>query len=79
MNVFSNFKKFKELYISEFQKDKTLYVSDFITKNGFSIAGKMIMEKENGNKTIMSVLSYKPDMGLKDDIFTKDFLVKNRN
>ncbi|MFL3007653.1 MAG: outer membrane lipoprotein-sorting protein [Candidatus Neomarinimicrobiota bacterium] len=68
-----------EYYISESNKDKTLYVSDFIIKNGFSIAGRMIMEKENGNKTIMSVMSYKPDMGLKDDIFTKDFLVKNRN
>ena len=29
---------------------------DFIKKNGFSIAGKMVMEKENGNKTVMEVL-----------------------
>ncbi len=65
-----------EYYISESKKDKTLYVSDFINKNGFSIAGKMIMEKENGNKTIMEVMAYKPDIGLKDEVFTIDFLVK---
>jgi len=65
-----------EYYSSESEKEKTLYVSDFIKKNGFSIAGKMIMEKENGNKTIMEVISYKPDIGLEDEVFTKDYLVK---
>ena len=65
-----------EYYSSESKKEKTLYVSDFIKKNGFSIAGKMVMEKENGNKTVMEVMSYKPDIGLQDEVFTKDYLVK---
>ena len=65
-----------EYYTSESKKDKTLYVSDFIKKNGFSIAGRMVMEKENGNKTVMEVMSYKPDIGLQDEVFTKDFLLK---
>ena len=34
-----------EYYTSEFKKEKTLYVSDFIKKDGFSIAGKMVMQK----------------------------------
>ena len=41
-----------------------------------SVADKIILEKENGNKTVMEVMSYKPDIGLKDDVFTIDFLVK---
>ena len=65
-----------EYYSSESEKEKTLYVSDFIKKNGFSIAGKMVMEKENGNKTVMEVMSYKPDVGLQDEVFTKNYLVK---
>ena len=65
-----------EYYASEYKKEKTLYVSDFIKKNEFSIAGKMVMEKENGDKTVMEVISYKPDIGLQDQVFTKDFLVK---
>lgn len=65
-----------EYYTSESKKDKTLYVSDFIKKNEFSIAGRMVMEKENGNKTVMEVMSYKPDIGLQDEVFTKDFLLK---
>ena len=52
-------KKKKE---SESKKEKTLYVSDFIKKNGFSIAGKMVMEKDNGDKTVMEVMSFKPDI-----------------
>ena len=65
-----------EYYLTESKKEKTLYVSDFIKKNGFSIAGKMVMEKENGDKTVMEVMSYKPDIGLQEEVFTKDFLVK---
>ena len=65
-----------EYYSTESKKEKTLYISDFIKKNGFSIAGKMVMEKENGDKTIMEVMSYKPDIGLQDEVFTKDFLIK---
>ena len=65
-----------EYYSTESKKEKTLYVSDFIKKNGFSIAGKMVMEKENGDKTVMEVMSYKPDIGLQDEVFTKDYLVK---
>ena len=34
------------------------------------------MEKENGDKTAMEVMSYKPDIGLQDEVFTKDYLVK---
>ena len=65
-----------EYYSTESDKEKTLYVSDFIKENGFSIAGKMVMEKENGDKTVMEVMSYKPDIGLQDEVFTKDFLIK---
>lgn len=65
-----------EYYITESKKEKTLYVSDFIKKNEFSIAGRMVMEKENGDKTTMEVMSYKPDVGLQEEVFTKDFLVK---
>ena len=64
-----------EYYSSESDKEKTLYVSNFINKNGFSIAGKMVMEKRNGDKTLMEVMSYKPDIGLQDEVFTKNFLV----
>ena len=64
-----------EYYSTETDKDKTLYVSDFIKKNGFSIAGKMVMEREDGDKTVMEVLSYKPDIGLQDEVFTKGFLI----
>ena len=65
-----------EFYLTESKKEKTLYVSDFIKKNGFSIAGRMVMEKENGDKTVMEVMSYKPDIGLQEEVFTQEFLVK---
>ena len=65
-----------EYYASESEIEKTLYVSDFIKKNGFSIAGKMVMEKGNGDKTVMEVMSYKPDIGLQDEVFTKAYLIK---
>ena len=65
-----------EYYLTESKKEKTLYITDYIKKNGFSIAGKMVMEKENGDKTVMEVMSYKPDIGLQDEVFTKDYLVK---
>ena len=37
---------------------------------------RMVMEKDNGDKTVMEVMSFKPDIGLQDEVFTKDFLVK---
>ncbi len=65
-----------EYYTSESKKEKTLILTDFIEKNGFVTPGRMIMEKENGNKTVMIINSYKPDIGLKEEIFTKSFLIK---
>ncbi len=66
-----------EYYKSESKKEKTLYVTDFIKKNEFSTAGKMRMERENGNKTVMEIISYKPDIGLKEEVFSKSFLIQN--
>ena len=65
-----------EFYSSESLKVKTLFISDFIMKNGFITPGKMVMEKENGNKTIMKFKNYQPNVGLKDDIFSESFLIK---
>ena len=65
-----------EFFSSEFQKEKTLLISDFKMKNGFLIPGKMVMEKDNGNKTIMKFKNYQPNVGLKDDIFSESFLIK---
>ena len=31
----------------------------------------MVMEKENGDKTLMEVMSYKPDIGLQDEVLPK--------
>lgn len=65
-----------EYYTSEAKKEKTLFITDFITKNSFTIAGKMTMKRDNGNQTVMEALSYKPDIGLKDEIFSKSYLTK---
>jgi outer membrane lipoprotein-sorting protein len=65
-----------EFYSSKSQKEKTLLISDFKMKNGFITPGKMVMEKENGNKTIMKFKNYQTNIGLKDDIFSESFLIK---
>ena len=67
-----------EYYKSESDKEKTLLITDFITKDRFTIAGKMTMVRENGNQTVMEVLSYKPNIGLKDEIFSKSYLTKKK-
>ncbi|MBT3179475.1 MAG: outer membrane lipoprotein-sorting protein [Candidatus Marinimicrobia bacterium] len=65
-----------EFYSSESQIEKTLTVSKFVLENGYISPGKMLMAKENGNKTIMKFSAFKPDVGLKDNIFSESFLVK---
>ena len=65
-----------EYYISESIKEKTLFLSEFIEKNGFVTPGKLIMEVEGGNKTIMKITSFQPDIGLNEEIFSKSFLIK---
>lgn len=65
-----------EYYSSDSKKEKTLTLSDFIEENGFSTAGKLVMDRGDGNKTVMRIITYRPDMGLKDEIFTKSFLIK---
>ena len=65
-----------EYYANESEKEKTLTLTDFIEKNGFTTAGKMIMERGDGNKTVMQITSYKPDMGLNEGIFSRSFLIK---
>ncbi len=66
-----------EYYTNETTKEKTLFLSKFIEKDGFTTPGKFIMEVVNGNKTIMEIISFQPDIGLKEEIFSKSFLVKN--
>jgi len=65
-----------EYYSQESIKQKTLTISDFIEKNGFVIPAKMVMEKSNGKKTIMKINNFKPNVGLKDEIFSESFLIK---
>ena len=48
----------------------------FIESNGFRTAGKMIMDRGDGNKTVMQITSFKPEMGLNEEIFSKSFLIK---
>ena len=34
------------------------------------------MDMGNGNKTLMQITSYEPDIGLNDEIFSKSYLIK---
>ena len=65
-----------EYYKSESVKEKTLTLTDFIESKGFRTAGKMIMDRGDGNKTVMKITSFKPEMGLDEEIFSKSFLIK---
>ena len=65
-----------EFYIYETEKIKTLTVLDFIKVNGFISPGKMVMSKESGKKTVMEIKNFKPNVGLKDEIFSESFLIK---
>ena len=65
-----------EYYSQKSIKQKTLTISEFIEKNGFVIPTKMVMKKSNGNKTIMEIKNFKPNVGLKDEIFSESFLIK---
>ena len=65
-----------EHYKSESNKEKTLILSEFIDINGFTTPGKMLMDMGNGNKTLMQITSYEPDIGLNDEIFSKSYLIK---
>ena len=65
-----------EYYKSESEKEKTLTLTDFIEDNGFITAGKMVMDRGDGNKTVMQVLSFKPNVGLNEEIFSRSFLIK---
>ena len=65
-----------EYYKNESEKEKTLTLTDFIESNGFRTAGKMIMDRGDGNKTVMQITSFKPEMGLNEEIFSKSFLIK---
>ena len=65
-----------EFYSSEVNKIKTLTVSNFIEKNDFIIPGDMKMERDNGNITLMKIQSFKPNIGLKDEIFSESFMIK---
>lgn len=66
-----------EFYIDEFQLEKTLILSDFIIKNKYITPGLLTMTMEDSkNKTVMTIKSFKPDLGLKDEIFSESFLIK---
>lgn len=64
-----------EYYVTESKKEKTLTFSKFIEEDGFITPSYMIMEKENGNRTIMQISSYKPNIGLNEEIFSESFLI----
>jgi hypothetical protein len=66
-----------EFYTSESTKDKTLYLKNFIQKDNFMTPGLLLMQKENGNKTIMEVKSFQPNIGLKEEVFSNKFLMNN--
>ena len=60
------------------EKEKTLTFSEFITVDKYMTPGILTMDIEDEkNKTIMIIKSFKPNIGLKDEIFTESFLVKN--
>ena len=66
-----------EFYSSESTKDKTLYLKNFIEKDNYLTPGLLVMQKENGNKTIMEVKSFQPNIGLKEEVFSNKFLMNN--
>lgn len=65
-----------EFYTSETELEKTLFISNFIEEKGFVSPGKMVIEKGENKKTIMTINSFKPNAGLKDEIFSESFLIK---
>ena len=68
-----------EFYLTELKKEKTLTFSEFITVDKYMTPGILTMDIEDEkNKTIMIIKSFKPNIGLKDEIFTESFLVKNQ-
>jgi len=66
-----------EFYKSELTKDKTLYLKNFIEKDTYLTPGLLVMQKENGNKTIMEVKSFQPNIGLNEEVFSNKFLMNN--
>tara|TARA_B110000438_G_C15798716_1_gene644057 strand:+ start:341 stop:1108 length:768 start_codon:yes stop_codon:yes gene_type:complete len=66
-----------EFYKDEFQREKTLIFSNFIIKDKYITPGVLSMTLEDEkNKTVMTIKSFKPDLGLKDEIFSESFLIK---
>jgi len=65
-----------EFYTDELVKEKTLAISEFETIKGYITPRRMVMENKNGNKTIMAITDFKPNIGLKDEIFSESFLIK---
>ena len=65
-----------EFYSSESNKEKTLILDNFVEEKNFITPSKMIMTKQNGNKTVMVIESFKPEIGLRDEIFSQSFLIK---
>ena len=66
-----------EFYKDELQKEKTLTLSNFITTDEYMMPGILSMTLENSkNKTVMTIKSFKPNIGLKDEIFSESFLIK---
>ena len=53
-----------------------IIVPFFNEENNFITPFRMIMTNQNGNKTIMVIQSFKPDIGLRDEIFSESFLIK---
>ena len=65
-----------EYYKSQSEKEKTLIISSFIEQSGFITPSKMVMDMGNGNKTVMTITSFQPEVGLNEEIFSKSFLIK---
>ena len=65
-----------EFYKNESSMEKILYLTDFIEKEGYVTPRRMEMKRTNGNKTVMEIESFKPNVGLKEEIFSNSFLTK---
>lgn len=63
-----------EFFQDENTLEKTLYVRDFTQQSDFWSPAMLEMTKVNGNHTIMTIDSFKPNAGLENQIFTKSFL-----
>ena len=63
-----------EFLEDENKMEKTLYIRGYSEESGFWSPTVLKMTRVNGNHTIMTIDSFKPNAGLDDQIFTESFL-----